>query len=78
MDSVVKLNYNRKVRYIFDRPGEDYKRLSELVVDHYSSFINHSWTMDDVKKFDKIVRTCGMSVNEFLDRDWSDKKVKKA
>ena len=71
MPKIIKLNLDRKVRYVFDRPGEDYERLGEMLLDHYGSFFDHSWSMDDVNKFHKLLRTCGMSVSEFVSTDWS-------
>ena len=65
------------MRYVFDRPGEDYKRLGEIIVDHYGSFLDHKWDMDDVNKFHQVVRNCGLSVDEFISTDWSD-QCKKA
>lgn len=65
---IVKLNYDRKVRYIFDRDTEECDRLSEEVMNHYGEFLSvpHSWWMDDIKRFQKELRTCGLSVGEFL------------
>lgn len=71
MDKVVKVNLDRKVRYIFDKNNEESIKLSDMVMDHYGSFFGNSWTVDDVNKFHKILRTCGMSVSQFLSTDWS-------
>ena len=70
MNKIVKLNYDRKVRYIFDKETDELKQLGEKVVDHFGSFINHSWVMDDVKRFHKTLRECGLSVSEFLSTEW--------
>lgn len=70
MNKIVKLNFDRKVRYIFDKETEEHHQLGEKVVDHFGSFINHSWVMDDVKRFHKTLRECGLSVSEFLSKDW--------
>jgi hypothetical protein len=70
MRKIVKLNYDRKVRYIFDKETEELQQLGEKVVDHFGKFINHSWVMDDVKRFHKTLRECGLSVSEFLATDW--------
>lgn len=71
MQKVIKLNLDRKVRYIFDKHTPEYELLCEKVLDHYGSFINNSWTMEDVNKFHSVVRKCGMSVSEFISADWS-------
>lgn len=73
MDKIVKVNLDRKVRYIFDRDTPEYHKLCEIVMDHYGSFLStaHSWYMDDLKKFHKTLRDCGMSVSEFCSTDWS-------
>jgi len=70
MSKIVKLNFDRKVRYIFDKETDELQQLGERVVDHFGSFINHSWVMDDVKRFHKTLRECGLSVSEFLAKDW--------
>lgn len=70
MNKIVKLNFDRKVRYIFDKETDELQQLGEKVVDHFGSFINHSWVMDDVKRFHKTLRECGLSVSEFLAKDW--------
>ena len=73
-EKVVKLNLDRKVRYIFDRHTPEYEALCDKVMDHYGSFFNHSWTMVEVNKFHKTLRECGMSVSEFISTDWSNAK----
>jgi hypothetical protein len=68
MPKIVKLNYDRKVRYLFDKDTEECERLSEQVMDHYGQFLEtpHGWWMEDIKRFQKVLRECGLSVNEFL------------
>lgn len=68
MPKIVKLNYDRKVRYIFDKDTEECNRLSDEVMNHYGQFLEtpHGWWMEDVKRFQKVLRECGLSVNEFL------------
>jgi len=72
MPKIVKLNYDRKVRYIFDKDTEECERLSEFAMDHYGKFLEtpHGWYTDDIKRFQKELRTCGLSVNEFLAKDY--------
>jgi len=38
------------------------------VMDHYGQFLEtpHGWWMEDIKRFQKVLRECGLSVNEFL------------
>jgi hypothetical protein len=69
---IVKLNYDRKVRYIFDRDTEECDRLSEEVMDHYGQFlaVPNAWWMADIKSFQKELRTCGLSVREFLSKEF--------
>jgi hypothetical protein len=68
MPKIVKLNYDRKVRYIFDKDTEECERLANEVMDHYGQFLEtpHGWWMDDIKRFQKVLRECGLSVSEFL------------
>jgi len=37
-------------------------------MDHYGQFLEtpHGWWMDDIKRFQKVLRECGLSVSEFL------------
>lgn len=68
MPKIVKLNYDRKVRYLFDKDTEECIRLSNEVMDHYGQFLEtpNGWWMEDIKRFQKILRECGLSVSEFL------------
>lgn len=68
MPKIVKLNYDRKVRYLFDKDTEECNRLSDEVMDHYGQFLEtpHGWWMEDIKRFQKELRNCGLSVSEFL------------
>ena len=70
MSKVIKLNYTRKVRYIFDKETEENTQLCEKVLDHFGSFIDNSWEMSDLKRFHKVLRDCGLSVSEFLSKEW--------
>ena len=72
MPKIVKLNYDRKVRYIFDKETEECLRLSEQVMDHYGQYLEtpHGWWMEDIKRFQKVLRECGLSVNEFLRKEF--------
>lgn len=67
MPKIVKLNYDRKVRYLKDNDTEECRRLFEEVINHYGQFLEtpHGWYMDDIAEFEKVVRNCGLSVNEF-------------
>ena len=76
MPKIVKLNFTKKVRYIFDKETEENLQLSEKVTDHFGSFINNSWDMSDVKRFHKALRECGLSVEEFLAKKWTPPKKK--
>jgi len=76
MPKIIKLNFTKKVRYIFDRETEENIQLSEKVTDHFGSFINNSWEMSDVKRFHKALRECGLSVEEFLSKEWPAPKKK--
>lgn len=78
MSKVVKLNFTKKVRYIFDKETEENAQLGEKVIDHFGSFINNSWEMSDVKRFHKILRECGLTVEQFLDKEWTAPVKKKA
>ena len=72
---IVKLNYDRKVRYIFDRDTEECNRLSEEVMDHYGQFlaVPNSWWTEDIKRFQKELRNCGLSVREFLSKEFPNR-----
>lgn len=72
MNKIIKLNYDRKVRYLFDKETEENFQLGEKVLDHFGSFLEtpHCWYMTDVKRFHKALRECGLSVEDFLDKDW--------
>lgn len=76
MPKIVKLNFTKKVRYIFDKDTEENLQLREKVIDHFGSFINNSWVMSDVKRFHKTLRECGLSVEEFLAKKWTPPKKK--
>ena len=76
MPKIVKLNFTKKVRYIFDKDTEENFPLSEKVTNHFGSFINNSWEMSDVKRFHKTLRECGLSVEEFLAKKWTPPKKK--
>lgn len=68
MPKIVKLNYDRKVRYLFDKDTEECIRLADEVMNHYGQFLEspHGWWMEDIKRFQKVLRECGLSVSEFL------------
>lgn len=70
MEKIVKLNYDRKVRYLYDKDTLECERLSDIVMDHYGEFLEpaHGWDMDSHRRFIKELRTCGLSVNEFLSK----------
>lgn len=72
MPKIVKLNYDRKVRYLYDKDTEECERLAEQVIEHYGQFLStpHSWYMDDLKRYYKELRECGLSVSEFLAKDF--------
>ena len=70
MSKVIKLNFTKKVRYIFDKETEENIQLIEKVTDHFGSFINNSWEMSDVKRFHKILRECGLTVEQFLAKEF--------
>ena len=76
MPKIVKLNFTKKVRYIFDKETEENLQLSEKVTNHFGSFIDNSWDMSDVKRFHKTLRECGLSVEEFLSKKWAPPKRK--
>ena len=76
MPKIVKLNFTKKVRYIFDKDTEENLQLREKVIDHFGSFIDNSWVMSDVKRFHKTLRECGLSVEEFLAKKWTPPKKK--
>ena len=77
MSKIVKLNYTKKVRYIFDKETEENYQLGEKITDHFGSFIDNIWEMSDVKRFHKALRECGLSVEEFLAKDWISSTPKK-
>ena len=68
MDRVVKLNFDRKVRYLKDKDTEECRRLFEQIMDHYGQFLEspHGWDLRSIAAYEKVVRNCGLSVNEFL------------
>jgi len=68
MDRVVKLNFDRKVRYLKDKDTEECRRLFEKIMDHYGQFLEspHGWDLRSIATYEKVVRNCGLSVNEFL------------
>ena len=76
MPKIVKLNFTKKVRYIFDKETEENLQSSEKVTNHFGSFIDNSWEMSDVKRFHKTLRECGLSVEEFLAKKWTPPKKK--
>ena len=76
MPKIIKLNFTKKVRYIFDKDTEENLQLREKVIDHFGSFIENSWDMLDVKRFHKTLRECGLSVEEFLAKKWTPPKKK--
>ena len=57
MPKIVKLNYDRKVRYLFDKDTEECIRLADEVMNHYGQFLEspHGWWMEDIKRFQKVV-----------------------
>ncbi len=77
MSKIVKLNFTKKVRYIFDKETEENDQLGEKITDHFGSFIDNIWEMSDVKRFHKALRECGLSVEEFLAKDWISSTPKK-
>lgn len=76
MSKVIKLNFTKKVRYIFDKETEENVQLGEKLTDHFGSFINNSWEMSDVKRFHKALGDCGLTVEEFLAKKWVPPKKK--
>ena len=76
MSKVIKMNFTKKVRYIFDKETEENAQLGEKVLNHFGSFIDNSWEMTDVKRFHKTLRECGLSVEEFLAKKWTAPKKK--
>ena len=76
MPKIVKLNFTKKVRYIFDKETEENFQLSEKVTNHFGSFLEtpNCWFMVDVKRFHKTLRECGLSVEEFLAKKWTPPK----
>jgi hypothetical protein len=68
MPKIVKLNYDRKVRYLYDKDTEECDRLAEQIIDHYGQFLEtpHGWDMTSIAVYEKLLRNCGLSVNEFL------------
>ena len=76
MSKVIKLNFTKKVRYIFDKETEENAQLGEKVLNHFGSFIDNSWEMTDVKRCHKTLRECGLSVEEFLAKKWTAPKKK--
>ena len=76
MPKIIKLNFTKKVRYIFDKDTEENLQLREKVIDHFGSFVDNSWDMSDVKRFHKALRECGLSVEEFLAKKWTPPKKK--
>jgi len=76
MPKVIKLNFTKKVRYIFDKETEENIQLGEKVTNHFGSFINNTWEMADVKRFHKALRECGLTVEEFLSEKWVPPKKK--
>ena len=72
MPKIVKLNYDRKVRYLYDKDTEECNRLADEVMNHYGQFLEtpHGWWMEDIKRFQKILRECGLSVSEFLRKEF--------
>jgi hypothetical protein len=81
MPKIVKLNYDRKVRYLYDKDTEECNRLAEQIMDHYGQYLEtpHGWDMDDIAVYEKLLRNCGLSVNEFLAKTFeiTPPKVKK-
>ena len=80
MSEIIKLNYTKKVRYIFDKETEENVQLGDKVADHFGSFLEtpNCWYMPDVKRFHKTLRECGLSVEQFLDKKWPAPVKKKA
>jgi hypothetical protein len=76
MSKIIKLNFTKKVRYIFDKETEENAQLGEKVLNHFGSFIDNTWEMTDVKRFHKTLRECGLSVEEFLAKKWTAPKKK--
>ena len=72
MPKIVKLNYDRKVRYLYDKDTEECNRLANEIMDHYGQFLEtpHGWWMEDITRFQKELRNCGLSVNEFLRKEF--------
>lgn len=74
MSKIIKLNFTKKVRYIFDKETEENLQLGDKIVNHFGSFIDNTWEMTDVKRFHKTLRECGLSVEEFLAKKWTPPK----
>ena len=77
MSKVIKLNITKKVRYIFDKETEENAQLGEKVIDHFGSFIDNSWEMSDLDRFNKVLRDCGLTVEGFLSEEWVPPTTKK-
>jgi hypothetical protein len=57
MSKIIKLNYTKKVRYIFDKETEENDQLGEKITDHFGSFIDNIWEMtlkDSTKPFASV------------------------
>ena len=70
MTDVIKINYNRKVRYLSDKDTEECNLLADLIMDHYGEFLPTPqwWDVDSISVYEKVLRNCGLSVNEFLEK----------
>lgn len=78
MPKIVKINLTKKIRYLFDKapsktPDAD-KRMQDMVMDHFGSFINNCWDMSDQKRFDDILDNSGLTIEEFLAKKWPPPK----
>jgi len=77
---IVKINLTKKIRYLFDKPPSKTSdadlRMQDMVMDHFGSFINNSWDMSDQKRFDDILDNSGLTIEEFLSKDWPREEPK--
>lgn len=80
MPKIVKINLTKKIRYLFDKPPSKTPdgdlRMQDMVMDHFGSFINNSWDMSDQKRFDDMLDNSGLTIEEFLSKDWPREEPK--
>ena len=80
MPKIVKINLTKKIRYLFDKapsktPEADI-RMQDMVMEHFGSFINNCWDMSDQKRFDDMLDNSGLTIEEFLSKDWPREEPK--